>query len=721
MVVVLMAKSRRRRGQRRRRETRPRDEPQPQDFCEQSRGGFDVPGYVETLGLVAAIAGPLLLYAFTAPRTVVLEDDGWFLVVGKFLGVGHPPGYPVHTLVSNLFLKIPWGSTAYLGHLLSGIFGALACGAVYVCARQLGAGAVFALIGALLFGVSEHFWAQAIITEVYTLNALFFFGIFALLLYVRRNPGDGRAWTAAAFLYGLSLANHWPLMVLASPGLLLAVVPTWRDLLSRWQRLTGAFLLGVVPPYAWMVWRSLQEPQFSFGGPLRTLDEVIIHISRRAYAGTSADVSPSAGWLDRFEFLQWLGNEFVWQLTLPGFLLALLGLAVLLARPPWRLPRPIRVDGLLDWVGRCAGPAAFVGSGAVLAWQLGFDFEFARVVTFRPYPLVCYGLLGIWVAMGLHYATSLASRRIAWPVFRHPRLVLGTVAVVGLTMAGWSLSSHWDANNRADADFARRHAEMVFEILPPDAVLMIRGDQTFPLAYYHFVEGWRPDVRLVNVNGNLFRDNLYPSLLHTTRDRQRQALRDFIGETERPVFHTYHTHSVDHGRATIDYGFLREVLQIEADNTRYLRANEEAEELFASLFEHEYQDFDLVVRNYRIQEYGIYLGHVFLSDDPVLMERTTRLRELALRDYYGLTTMAGVLINNNEAEHLNLVEEWLALAWPLRDAALTKTAEARWHTFMGTVRWRQGKKDEAVPFFEKSFDIWPHPGNPSAKYLDGWH
>ncbi len=102
---------------------------------------------------------------------VSLEDDGLFLLVGKYLGIGHPSGYPIHTLLANVFLKIPWGSEAFLGHLLSGVLGGFACGAVYACARLYRAGPLAALAGAWLFGASEHFWAQAIITEVYTLNA----------------------------------------------------------------------------------------------------------------------------------------------------------------------------------------------------------------------------------------------------------------------------------------------------------------------------------------------------------------------------------------------------------------------------------------------------------------------------------------------------------------------------------------------------------------------
>ena len=56
---------------------------------------------------------------------------------------------------------------------------------------------------------------------------------------------------------------------------------------------------------------------------------------------------------------------------------------------------------MLDWVGRLAGPSAFFGQSVLLLWLLSFDFDFFHVQVFRPYSLVCYGLLGIWLAMGL--------------------------------------------------------------------------------------------------------------------------------------------------------------------------------------------------------------------------------------------------------------------------------------------------------------------------------
>ncbi len=129
---------------------------------------------VDGLALLAATAGPLAVYAATLPRGTVLEDDGLFLMAGEHLGIAHPPGYPVYTVILHLFMKLPFGNPALLGHLSSAVFGALACSAVFLCARLLRAETLPALAAAWLFDASEHVSSQAIITEVYALNALLF-------------------------------------------------------------------------------------------------------------------------------------------------------------------------------------------------------------------------------------------------------------------------------------------------------------------------------------------------------------------------------------------------------------------------------------------------------------------------------------------------------------------------------------------------------------------
>ena len=117
-------------------------------------------GRPDVAGLAAAVLDPLALYVATLPRTVALEDEGLFLMADVHLGVAHPPGYPIYTLVVHLFTRLPFGDAAVLGHLSSAVLGALACGAVFCCPRLLRASPVPALAGAWLFGVSEQFWSS---------------------------------------------------------------------------------------------------------------------------------------------------------------------------------------------------------------------------------------------------------------------------------------------------------------------------------------------------------------------------------------------------------------------------------------------------------------------------------------------------------------------------------------------------------------------------------
>src|SRR5436309_8275619 len=81
----------------------------------------------EWLHLLVVFVALFSLYAYSAPRTVTLEDDGLFTMSSYFLGVDHPPGYPLMTVLGKLFTLLPVGSVAFRVHLMSAFFGALTC------------------------------------------------------------------------------------------------------------------------------------------------------------------------------------------------------------------------------------------------------------------------------------------------------------------------------------------------------------------------------------------------------------------------------------------------------------------------------------------------------------------------------------------------------------------------------------------------------------------
>lgn len=136
-----------------------------------------------TRGLTAQLlvfSGVAAVYFWSMPQTVVLEDDGLFLLTAYFNGIAHPPGYPLFTLLSHVATWIPLGSIASRVHGFTAVLGALSCVCLYQVIRQLLPGTFPALVASLAFGFSLAFWSQSIIADVYSLNVL----IVILLLWL---------------------------------------------------------------------------------------------------------------------------------------------------------------------------------------------------------------------------------------------------------------------------------------------------------------------------------------------------------------------------------------------------------------------------------------------------------------------------------------------------------------------------------------------------------
>ena len=674
------------------------------------RGRAPLPaGRPDVTALAAAVLGPLALYVATLPRTVVLEDDGLFLMAGVDLGVAHPPGYPIYTLIVHLFTRLPFGEPAFLGHLSSAVLGALACGAVYACARLLGASLVPALTAVWLFGVSEQFWSQAIVTEVYTLNALLFFATWALVLLAAHDPRRRWVLSCAAVAWGAGLANHWPLTVLATPGLALALLPTWREVRPQLPRLLGAAFLTAALPYAWLVWLSQQAPAISFYGPIDSWSDFWFYVSRQGYS--AVDASPTAGWSDRAAFLGWLGADLVRQTTLPGSVLALLGLRAL-----------ARGGGLAATALAGSGLVALVGNSVVLILLLGFDFDPFWLAVFRPYPLICYGVAALWVGAGLQWSID---RLPGWTAARWPagtarmpwatRSPAAAAVLVGAAMVAVSASASWPANDRSDSDFAERQAEAVFDLLPPQAALFVLGDAIGPLGYYRFVEGRRPDVALYSLQGLVFGNRLFDPFL--PQAERARALDRFVDATARPVFllPDYDIYPDDRGFG--HRGFVLEVLGEGSGGTINLARHPPGERYFLDLLASQPADiWERSRRSNLLTHYGNYLGLLVVVGSRHL-EPMAELLERAEDCYPCLLGMADAVLDNAAAGHADRVAAWLARAEALHDRALTKQESVRLRFEQGRLAELTGDAATAAARYRQAYAIFPHPDRDAGPAL----
>lgn len=204
--------------------------------------GALVPGLCFAIYL-SSLAPTVLHYEFPE-----LQDAAVLQAKAALLGVPDYTGYPLWVMLGKLFTFLPVGDLGYRVNLSSAVYAALTVLFVYLMGMRLTGWTVAAAGGALAFGVSQIFWSQAVIAEVYTLNTLLIATVIYVLLLWRYERKDSQL-LLACFLMGLALTNHLTSGLLIPAAFLLVGVVDRSKLTEGWLILKGAgiFALGLLP------------------------------------------------------------------------------------------------------------------------------------------------------------------------------------------------------------------------------------------------------------------------------------------------------------------------------------------------------------------------------------------------------------------------------------------------------------------------------------------
>ena len=643
----------------------------------------------------AVAAALFLLYALTAPRTVALEDDGLFILSSYFLGIEHPPGYPLFTLIGHLFSQLPFGSVAYRVHLVSAVFGGLACGVLWLCARALVRGRLPAYLAAGGLGVSPVFWSQAIIAEVYTLNTFLFLVVLFLGLHAAAGAKSQPARSSRrllrwmAFLFGLSLSNHWPLMLLVAPAFVVLLWDLRADLVSRFGNLLWLVVAGLLP-YAWLVYRSWQPLPISFYGPLESLREIWFFISRAGYA--QVDQSTTATFLDHIQFFEFQTEQLLVELAVVGTLVAAVGFVV-----QWRL------------LGRRVAAAltvAFLGPTAVLILLLGFDYDSMHKHIFSVYPLPAYAVTALWMALGFDWlAERYALRRIP---------SAAAFAALLLAIAGMGAR----ANLWEDEGWGARFAHEVLRALPRNAIVFGQGDPDLvPMAYFHIIEGERPDITLYHAKGLVLGNRLFHPE-RTDAETAQRIVRAFISKQTGPVVGTLG--AVYPFGAQRDYWLYSEIDRSEKDPEHVTPAiTSEAARFFDKEVAkaNDSNEWVAFVQGELRRRYAVLLARSLRRNVP-LDERRKRDLALLSKDFEGALGLTEGLMLNPEGYSAGVVAAQLRSVRELMPTDVPKEHLARFFYLRGALRANVGQRAGAIEDMETALHVWRTPDNPAIKPLE---
>jgi hypothetical protein len=436
----------------------------------------------------------LIIYLVTLAPSVDFVDAGELAAVVATLGIAHPTGYPLYTILGHVFSKIPIETVAWRTNLLSAIFSAFTVAAVaWIVLSLLVVGdtgqessvgvsdeqgrdrglslltpAIAAVIAAGYLAFSMVHWTQAVTTEVYPLTmllaALLLGGL--LLWFPRGDNGSNRPliflW---CYLWGLGFGNHMMIVFLA-PVALLAVllygssfdkpIPTFA--------LGGLFFLLGVSVCLYLPIRSSLHPVMNWGDP-ETWGRLWNHLTAKQYRiwmfsqGIGAMMS---------RFVLSLGHLWHW-ISPPGVLLAAVGfVASWFVRPK------------INWI-------LLILLLADLIYSLNYD-----IPDIDPYYLPSHLVIAIWAGLG-----SLAIANIFRKYGRSATAVAGFVLATTLI---WPISQHWDKANHHGDVMAEYIGKGALDSAPIGALVMHSFWDISSIGdYLQQVEQYRTDVVLIDL------------------------------------------------------------------------------------------------------------------------------------------------------------------------------------------------------------------------------
>lgn len=405
------------------------------------------------------------LYLITLAPDILPADNGEFQLVGATLGLAHPPGFPLYTLLAYASAQLPLPfSPAYKINLLSAVLAAATLLLLYRASYRLTFSHWVSGLVVLILGSSTTFWAQATTANIRMLTTFLAMGVFYALIWSEqfeqdtRPTGRGHPTLWFTLFLTLGLTHHLSLAFLAVVWGLCALWydPTlWRSP-GRWPALCLAAGVGLLP-LLYLPWR---DPS------LQNWDKFWHYALALGFQG---------------DFFYFNTPELLWQrlgvmgniLTFQFHPLLLWGMAAGFLRLAWHHPRL----------------AVLLGGTFTLHTFIVASYRAPQAVEYLlpAYLPLVLSLAGLFVSA----SDALADDQRPWWGYSWPLWL-----AVALWQGGHNGVSYWALAQNLDT---RHITQSWLEKAPDQAVILADWHWATPLWYLQQVENQRPDVTVLFV------------------------------------------------------------------------------------------------------------------------------------------------------------------------------------------------------------------------------
>jgi hypothetical protein len=497
----------------------------------------------------------LILYVKTMAASSSFWDAGEFIAAAYTLGVPHSPGTPLYVVVARVFteLPLPFFSIAERVNLLSAFCGAVGVVFVYMLvvrfmdvllgATRSQADAVIkvagALVGALFIAVSDTYWNNAIEAEVYAMST----ALMGFMTWLGLKWGDKPREPRSTFLiyllfYLLALSVGFHLgTILAFSGVFFYVWMTKEKGFSNLEFLVacigvaifvadatiyrnGKLTLGFLSIYVViLIWLYGTKKHFAIVTTVLFLLGISIHLYLKIRSGhnPSIDEGDPETWRGLYAVLRreqyppmdvsQRKADFLFQLShfnryfQSQFQMASAWVSKLNAGS--LIPFALGIWGMVDQYTKhrksfimLFATTVVVSLGLIVFLNFSASEVRERDYFYSPafYYFAIY--IGIGAASLLNELRMMMTRRGS-----RPGGLLYGFAVVLVVLPFFTLKHHYFTHDRSNNYTCPAYARNMLMGLEPDAVIFTNGDNdTFPLWYIQEVEGYRTDVKVVNLS-----------------------------------------------------------------------------------------------------------------------------------------------------------------------------------------------------------------------------
>jgi len=266
-----------------------------------------------------------VIYLFTIAPSVVQIDSGELAAVQATLGIAHPTGYPLFTIIGYIFSLIPLPFTKIFQlNLLAATYCSAAAGiftytiklcldnlSIFVNKQQVKALTsknkkkkkqkkekpqtiiservkfISAVFGGLVLAFSKTFWFQSTSVEVYSLHLLIITVTILMLMkaYILSfNKDEIKPWLIFAIVLALGFTNHMTTLLIL-PGA--SYIYFSRFKLSQASAKRVLIMILIFFPvlliiYSYLPIRASQNPLINWGNPI-DMEGILRHISGKQY------------------------------------------------------------------------------------------------------------------------------------------------------------------------------------------------------------------------------------------------------------------------------------------------------------------------------------------------------------------------------------------------------------------------------------------------------